>query len=263
MALQLAIDEELIGSSDDLVKDYWTGVGALNHSHKYLNRGNHLRLRFSDLIEMRGGFPVTNGSFWKNKEGVPQWANWTGDPDYDNYAHAQPGSLSHYSSSGYWRLAQAMTAIWGRDLKDVLDVRIMTKIGIPASRWEWLTGEFVRDAVSFYPEMPGYGWFLDPPYHINGQPVRGGPGWIVMSALDLARVGLLMASGGEWKGKQLISRIEARSEGVDANAVLGWGTVAGRDAYFSFGKIATGLQDPTLTDLEDWLVGPVGKEQAD
>ena len=52
-----------------------------------------------------------------------------GDPDYDNYAHAAPGSVSRYSSGGYWRLSQALTAIWKKDLKQVLDERIPPAIG--------------------------------------------------------------------------------------------------------------------------------------
>ena len=261
MALQLAIDEGLIKSSDDLVKDYWNGVGVLNYPLKYLDRGNHVGLQFNDLVVMRGGFPVTNGFFWNNQHAVPQWASWTGDPDFDNYAHVAPGVTHHYSSGGYWRLAQALTAIWGKDLKRVLDEKIMSKIGIPASQWDWLTGRDVRETVSFYPDQARYGGFLDPPYDVNGHPVRGGPGWAVMSALDFARLGLLMATGGKWKGEQLISRIEQGSEGVSANAVQGWGAVVGRDAYIAFGKVATGFQDPTLSELESWLIGPVKQVQ--
>ncbi len=52
--------------------------------------------------------------------------------------------------------------------------------------------------------MPGYGDFLDPPYDIDGQVVRGGPGWVVMSAANLARFGHLIATGGAWKGSRLL-----------------------------------------------------------
>ena len=47
------------------------------------------------------------------------WAKYTGDPDHDNYAHVTPGRTSRYSSGGYWRLSQALTAVWGEDLKQV------------------------------------------------------------------------------------------------------------------------------------------------
>ena len=70
---------------------------------------------------MRGGFPISNGFFWSEKQDVPNWAKWTGDPTADNYAHVEPGKQGRYSSGGRWRLSQALTAVWKRELKDVLD----------------------------------------------------------------------------------------------------------------------------------------------
>ena len=43
--LQLAIDEGLIKSADDLIMNYWSGAGKLNSRHKYLNEGRSLRFR--------------------------------------------------------------------------------------------------------------------------------------------------------------------------------------------------------------------------
>lgn len=140
--LQLAIDAGLIKSADDLIKDYWTGEGQINAKHKYLNEGFHVFLTFNHLKSHHGAFPISNGWSWKAGKNygtpAPDWAKWTGDPDHDNYAHAKPGTVvSVYSSGGYWRLAQALTAVWKRDLKPVLDERIMSQIGIPADRWDW------------------------------------------------------------------------------------------------------------------------------
>jgi CubicO group peptidase (beta-lactamase class C family) len=263
MVLQLAVDEGLIGSKSDLVKDYWTGVGQLNSPHKYLNNGYHQTLTFSHLENMIGGFPVSNGYCWRTGtatgwcQPIPDWANWTGDPDYDNYAHVAPGTHHRYSSGGYWRLSQALTAIWNKDKKQVLDEKIMSKIGIPADRWDWVSGEYVRTNVDFYPDIPGYGDYLDPPYTINGEPVLGGGGWVVMSAKDFARVGLLIATGGEWNGQQLISNLGG-NVGVSSNTVDGWGVVNGKDGYFSFGKVTTGsFSDPTPNEMASWIIGPV------
>ena len=47
----------------------------------------------------------------------PNGPTWTGDPFYDCYAHAEPGTQGLYSSAGFWRLGQALTYVWGRDLK--------------------------------------------------------------------------------------------------------------------------------------------------
>jgi CubicO group peptidase (beta-lactamase class C family) len=259
MALQLAVDEGLIKGAGDLIMDYWTGEGQLE-AHKVLNQGHHKSLTFQHLQDMRGGFPTTNGYFWRNKKDVPSWAQYTGDPDYDSYSHVDPGREYCYSSGGYWRLSQALTTIWKMDLKELLDDRIMGKIGIPSDRWDWLSGEYVHNDRDFYPDMPGYGEYLDPPYTIDGIPVRGGGGWVIMSARDFARVGLLIATEGIWKDKRLISRIGG-NVGVGANTVNGWGDVNGKDGYFSFGKVATQFNDPTPDHMASWIIYPLTRKE--
>lgn len=280
LALQLALDRGLIDSLDDPVRKYWTGEGQLSSPHKYLTKGHHTEISFRHFIEMTSGFPVSNGYFWERKinegdqnPGIPEWAEWTGDPDYDNYAHVEPGKYRHYSSGGYWRLSQALTAIWDDDLKSVLDELIMSKIGIPAHRWDWLSGEYVRSNIDFYPALPDYGSFVDKPYTINGHKVRGGGGWVVMSASDLARLGLLYATGGVWEGERIISKEfggmylpgNGRASRGGINAIDGWGILKNeafffapkKEAYFSFAKIAGDFQDPTQDLMASWVTGPV------
>ena len=265
MALQLAVDEGLIGSADDPVMDYWTGDGLLE-AHKVLDRGHHRQLTFQHLQDMVGGFPVTNGYVWRSRgedrplpryaQEAPAWAIHTGDPDYDNYAHIEPGLEKCYSSGGYWRLSQALTSIWKMGLKEALDRKVMAHIGIPPDRWDWLTGEAVRRDRGSYPETPGYGDFLDPPYTIDDVPVHGGGGWVVMGATDFARVGLLIATGGIWQGRRLISQIGGNT-GVGAHTVQGWGVVDGKAGFFSFGKVAAAFEDPTPDVMAPWIAGPV------
>ena len=261
MLVQLSVDKGKIKSVHSLVKDSWTGADELSPPHKYMDRGFNAKVTFSHLMRMRGGFPVTNGYFWRTKDGsgrfspraVPKWAKYTGDPDFDNYAHVEPGKHNVYSSGGYWRLSQALTSIWERDLKDVLDEHLFGPIGIPADRWEWIYGEDIRNKKSFYPKMPGYGDYLDTPYRVKGIRVRGGPGWAVMSAGDFARVGLLIATGGVWKGKRLISQLGGNS-GVGAHRVEGWGSVKGKPGYFSFGKVSAHFKDPTPEEMASWVM---------
>ncbi len=205
LALALAIDQGLIRSDRDRVSLYWTGEGLLSSPDKAMNKGHHKTITFQHLWKHQAGFPVTNGFYWRNKKDVPEWAEWTGDPAADNYAHRLPDQGRNYSSGGYWRLTQALTAIWQADLKTVLDEQVFSKIGIKPDSWSWLAGESVKRDEQFYPEMPGYGLFVDPPYSIDGHPCVGGGGWVVMSASDLARVGLLIANGGIWRGEELVS----------------------------------------------------------
>jgi len=105
-----------------------------------------------------------------------------------------------------------LTILWDWDIRKALDEWLFGKIGIPADRWNWIPGGEVHNNGDFYPTMPGYGDFIDPPYEINGHVVRGG-GWAVMCAVDLARFGHLVACGGIWKGEKLIDDRWVRSHG--------------------------------------------------
>gem|GEM_PF-756651 len=257
MVLQLALDEGLIKSLGDLVRDTWTGEGQLSHEHKYLTVGHNQKLTWDHLAQHKGGFPVTNGYNWKNKTDVPSWANWTGDPNYDNYSHIEPGTQYNYASGGYWRLSQALTALWDKDLKQVLDEKLFSKMGIPADRWDWLPGQTIHDDFNFYPTMPGYGQFVDPPYEINGHRVLGGGGWVVMSASDLARVALLIATNGIWKGEQIIGKspyFNATSYNqYGGNSSELWGSKE-NEYVIGWGRLLTGsITKPSL----DMFIGPV------
>ena len=257
--LGLAVDEGLV-SPDDLINRTWTGEGQLSHLHKYLDWGFHKSLTWRHLLKHRGGFPVTNGYYWRKGletkiSPFPKWAKPTGDPFYDNYAHSRPGTRKSYSSGGYWRLAQALTSLWHNDIKEVLDEKLLSHIGIPADRWDWTPGRFVHNTRDWYPDMPGYGDFIDPPYEINGHVVRGGPGWVVMSPKDLARFGLLIATGGIWKGRRLIS-----SEWIRGHAGGNGGMVLGdRKTYISIGIVtAKGVPHRSLrkTIIDPAVVSP-------
>ena len=279
----LAVREGLI-QEDDPVWQTWTGEGQLSHPHKHLNEGHHLKLtwrhlvgRADDTSKHFGGFPVTNGYFWRkgayahSKGGfakgayvdradarddpgiqAPAWAKWTGDPFYDNYAHIEPGAEGIYASGGIWRLSQALTALWGRDVKDVLDEKLFGKIGIRPEGWDWTPGRVVFENKQFYPSMPGYGDFVDPPYEIGGHVVRGGGGWAVMCASDLARYGLLVATGGVWKGERLIGEEWVCSHGGGNGSRL----QGDPETFLSMGIVTTqGL--PSLDSFGAILLGPV------
>ncbi len=211
---------------DEPICKTWTGRGQMSHAHKELDQGHHAQLTWRHLLEHQGGFVLESGLHWRTKAGfhavIPEGVRWTGDPLFDNFAHHAPGKVTRYSSGGYWRLGQALTAAWDRDLKEVLDERLMGPLGIQPDRWDWLPGKTVHDSRDFYPEIPGYGEYVDPPYEINGHVVRGAPGWVVMSAEDLARFGLLIATQGVWKGKRLIGAEWLRGHaGLDIHVVAG------------------------------------------
>ncbi len=226
--LGFALEDGLV-DADAVIGETWTGEGQLSHPHKYMDQGHHKALTWRHMIGFKwgrvhyGGFPFELGIRWQEGcvgleeadavPGVPEWATWTGDPFYDLYSHAEPGTVGLYSSAGFWRLGQALTALWKRDLKDVIDDRLFSKIGIPANRWEWYTGEEVKNKKLFYPTIPDSYTYLDPPYEIDGYAVRSAPGWVVISASDLARFGHLLATRGNWMGRQIIDPQWLRGHG--------------------------------------------------
>ena len=261
----------------------WTGDGQLSHAHKHLDAGHHGTLTWRHLIGDQhgsvhyGGFPMELGLHWRNREtwlgsatgvrtkpGVVEWAQWTGDPFFDLYAHAEPGTQALYSSAGYWRLAQALTAVWGRDLKDVVQERLFGPMGIPADHWGWYTGGWIKDQVNFYPTIPDSYTYLDPPYEIDGAVVRSGPGWVVISASDLARFGHLVATRGLWEGRQLIDPQWLRGHGGGNRS-----GVSGESRQYTAMAVVTtaGLDHLHSTATESFLpedvfVGPVSTRSA-
>jgi CubicO group peptidase (beta-lactamase class C family) len=251
-ALQLAIDEGLIKYANDPIHKYWTGEGQLDSPHKQMDRGPHQSLTFHHLHAMRGGFPISNGWSWSQKQDVPGWAKWTGDPTADNYAHVEPGKRSRYSSGGRWRLSQALTAVWKKELKDVLDEKLFGHMNIEPGDWHWSSGKELHDNRAWYPGMPGYGQFCDPPYEINDCLVQGGGGWVAMRASDLARIGLLVASRGKWNAQQLIgdTPLVRGHAGGNSSLMDGWS-----DTMFSWGQVTTtGI---STKGLKETVVRPV------
>ena len=270
----LAEQEGLI-SADDFIWKTWTGEGELSHPHKYFDQGHHQKLTWRHMVGKKfdnkhyGGFPIEIGYHYKrgrsamNREDAdkwaPEWANWTGNPFYDLYSHIEPGTIGFYSSGGFWRIAQPLTYLWDRDLKDVMDEKILSKIGIPADRWDWLPGIDVQQDGNFYPLMPKAWDYLDPPYEINGHIVRSGPGWIVMSPKDIARFGHLVATEGSWKGEQLLDSKWLRGHGGGN----GSGMCGENEHYTAMGMVTTqGINHVYSIARESFLpedlfIGPV------
>ena len=277
--LAFAIEDGLV-DPDGLISATWTGEGQLSHPHKYLDQGHHETLTWRHMIGFRwggvhyGGFPFELGVRWHEGRtgledadavpGVPEWATWTGDPFYDLYSHAEPGSVGLYSSAGFWRLGQALTVLWGRDLKDVIDERLFSKIGIPADGWRWYTGEDVKDQKNFYPTIPDSYTYLDPPYEIDGHPVRSGPGWVEISASDWARFGHLLATQGNWMGEQIIDAQWLRGHGGGNKS----GVSGESRHYTAMGMVATdGIDRAHSAARESFIpgelfVGPVRVSRA-
>lgn len=103
-----------------------------------------------------------------------------------------PGNFWEYNDVRVNRLALSLLQVYRRPLPEVLREAIMDPIGASDS-WEWhaySNAHFDIDGESM-PSVPG------------GSHWGGG---IFISSVDHARVGLLMARGGNWDGQQLLPR---------------------------------------------------------
>jgi len=105
------------------------------------------------------------------------------DPVEPLYA---PGEYFHYSQSSD-ELAHVLARIAGEPLRDLFRRRIADRIGMKAGEWSW--GD----------------WGV-----VDGIAVCGGSGsyekGISITARQMARFGMLYATGGRWRGRQLLSR---------------------------------------------------------
>ena len=54
-------------------------------------------------------------------------------------------------------MSQALTAVWKKELKDVLDDRLFRHMNIEPDDWQWSPGQELHDDRAWYPGMPGYG----------------------------------------------------------------------------------------------------------
>lgn len=130
-----------------------------------------------------------------------------------------PGTRWEYNDVRVNRLALSLTQLFGRSLDEVLRERIMDPIGASDS-WEW----------------HGYDQARTPIGGRSVVSVSGGGHWgagLFISTSDHARVALLVARGGQWNGRQLVSRayLEALAAPSATNPQYGflwWLNTAGK-----------------------------------
>lgn len=120
------------------------------------------------------------------------------------------GTFWEYNDVRVNRLSLALMQVWRRPLPEVLKQRIMDPIGA-TDTWSW---QPYRNAGVEIAER----WMMGVP----GGSHWGGGLW--MSTRDHARVGLLIARGGQWNGRQLLSAdwIGRMTTPCDLNPVYGY-----------------------------------------
>jgi len=111
----------------------------------------------------------------------------------------EPGTVWRYNTNAYQQLPRVVEAASGAPLDVVTRTELFDPIGVsPASRWR---------------ERLGLGRLgVDP----NGRPTRG----LVMTAPDLARVGLLVERGGRWDGRAVLADRRYLAAALDSSQDL-------------------------------------------
>lgn len=98
-----------------------------------------------------------------------------------------PGTAFRYSDGGSNWMGDVLTATFRQDLSTVLRARVLNPIGVPTSGLRW--------GVNTYRPEP-----------IDGVTRRAINSTIYASADAMARVGLLLARGGQWRTTQVLPR---------------------------------------------------------
>jgi CubicO group peptidase (beta-lactamase class C family) len=196
----LAFDRKLIRNLKDPVRDYAAPTLAYDPARKSDNAEDFGKSRFIDLFATEHNRKITwddllrqtsdwEGTLW----GKPDWAD---RPDRDaskwlDRSRNAPGTVYEYNDVRVNVLALAALNVWRKPLPKVLKENLMDEIGASNS-WRWM----------------GYenSWVV-----MDGsivQSVSGGGHWgggMFISALDMARFGLLTARNGKWRDKQVLS----------------------------------------------------------
>lgn len=196
----LAFDRKLIRSMQDKVVDYSAPITPWNPNEKFDKAENFGKSSLIDLFQTENNRRIAwehllrqtsdwEGTLW----GKPDWAD-RPDRDVNNWLDRkrnEPGTAYEYNDVRVNLLALAATNVWRRPLPEVLKEYLMDEIGA-SNTWRWY----------------GYenSWIV-----LDGRPVQsvsGGGHWgggMLISALDMARFGLLTSRSGRWGDKQILS----------------------------------------------------------
>lgn len=181
----LALDDGLIKSLDDKAGDYALDDGFRNDQNKDIT-WRHLLTQTS---EWQGFVFGKEDRIDHNRVVGVTVAD---APKGTRRALKTPGSFYEYNDVRVNRLSYSLLQLFKEPLPSVLKRRIMDPIGA-SSGWKW--DGYANSTVT-----------IDGKQMIS---VPGGGHWgggIVISARDLALMGLLVAQGGVWNGKQVLPK---------------------------------------------------------
>jgi CubicO group peptidase (beta-lactamase class C family) len=177
MALGLALRDGLLGSIDDYVVDYYPDFSCGEYSDS---------ITFRQLVTNTSGIALTRWTHQRN----PGWM--------------KPGLESHYHNDHWTELARALTYVFGKPLKQVLEKNVLGVIGAEMDWWlDSMIGNYVKGADG------------------DSIEVNAGYAYTCWTARDLARVGLLYLNRGAWDGQQVLPEDYVRESWTEIPQPLG------------------------------------------
>lgn len=195
----LAWDRGIIPDLDHRVDRYvWDGTFTGAHNSKIT--WEHLLHQTSDW----------SGTLWGGHDWADRPPQEGAIDDWKNRPLQEPGTIMEYNDVRVNVLAYSMTHVWREPLPKVLKEHIMDPIGA-STTWRWFGYK------NAWTEIDG----------IQMKSVSGGGhsgGGIFISAMDMARFGLLFMADGRWNGEQLISPewIDKATEASEPNPNYGY-----------------------------------------
>ncbi|MEX0694105.1 MAG: serine hydrolase [Rhodospirillales bacterium] len=210
----IAVDDGLIGSIDDPVRAT-VDLAEFSGDHNGAITWRHLLTQTSEW----------SGTLFDKPDQVDHYrevgAGSTNADKGKKRPLQSPGTFWEYNDVRVNVFSLALLHVFRRPLPDVLRERIMDPIGA-SDKWSWhgyYNSEVMVDGTSMISVPGGTHW--------------GGGMWI--DSFDHARFGLLIAQGGTWDGKRLLSEdwVRQLQTPIDIYTVYGflWWLNTGRAYY--------------------------------
>ena len=177
----LAVDRQLIQSTDDLVVNYvWDGTFDGDHNGQ---------ISWKHLLQQNSDW---SGELF----GIKDWADRPpregGIDDWKYRELRTPGTVMEYNDVRVNVLAYSLTHVWRKSLPSVLKEHLMDPIGA-STTWRWFGYDHAWTVVD----------------GVKVKSVTGGGhsgAGIFIHAEDMARFGLLFMNNGKWEDNQVISK---------------------------------------------------------
>ena len=153
---------------------------TLARAHEPLLNNLYPTVNLRHFVTMTSGYNALNQTPGIDRWGKPR-EDWSENPYNPTQPLSSPGSTFLYWDEAMLMAGRVLTRISNTTLRNYLQSRLMSPIGIGSNAWSW-----------------------DTEGSVAGININKGCTGINISAQDLARFGLLFLNNGNWNGKQVV-----------------------------------------------------------